>query len=190
MAHAQGARETGHQFSERARCGLGHETVSLLGRSAESERLDTFVRKVAAARGQAIVLRGAAGVGKAVLLEYLIASVDGWRVMRCIGVEGEMELACGELHLLCMPIFDGLERLPEPQRDALAGVFGLREGAVRLRACETVQRCESRVRAPSLPLTNRLHAGDFLTQPMPVPTVIAHRTRTRRGRANCKLGKL
>jgi DNA-binding CsgD family transcriptional regulator len=103
-------------------------TQSLLGRSVECEQLDTLAREVAAGRGQAIVLRGAAGVGKTALLEYLVASVDGWRVARCTGVEWEMELAYSGLHQLCMRMLDQLDGLPEPQRDALAGVFGLREG--------------------------------------------------------------
>jgi DNA-binding CsgD family transcriptional regulator len=52
------------------------------------------------------------------------------RVAWAAGVESEMELAFAGLHLLCMPLLDQLERLPGPQRDALAVAFGLREGAV------------------------------------------------------------
>ena len=42
-----------------------------------------------------------------------------------------MELAYGGLHQLCAPFLDGLDRLPEPQRDALGTAFGL--SAVRSR---------------------------------------------------------
>ena len=39
-----------------------------------------------------------------------------------------MELAYSSLHQLCVTMLDHLDRLPEPQRDALATVFGLGEG--------------------------------------------------------------
>jgi DNA-binding CsgD family transcriptional regulator len=41
-----------------------------------------------------------------------------------------MELAFAALHQLCVPLLEWLERLPGPQRDALATTFGLSEGAV------------------------------------------------------------
>jgi ATP/maltotriose-dependent transcriptional regulator MalT len=103
-------------------------TRGLLGRTAECGLLDTLMHDVAAARGRAIVVRGEAGVGKTALLGYLIESADRWRVARCIGIEGEMDLAYSGLHQLCMQMLDGLDQLPEPQRDALAVVFGLRAG--------------------------------------------------------------
>ncbi len=40
-----------------------------------------------------------------------------------------MELAYSGLHQLCAPMLDHLERLPSPQRRALATVFGLSEGS-------------------------------------------------------------
>src|SRR4051794_40818172 len=39
-----------------------------------------------------------------------------------------MELAFAGLHQLCAPFVDRLERLPDPQRDALGTAFGLRSG--------------------------------------------------------------
>src|SRR3954454_1019817 len=39
-----------------------------------------------------------------------------------------MELAFAGLHQLCAPFLDRLDRLPDPQRDALATAFGLRAG--------------------------------------------------------------
>jgi DNA-binding CsgD family transcriptional regulator len=69
-------------------------------------------------------LRGEAGVGKSALLGYLADRVDGWQVARAVGVESEMELAYAGLHQLCAHMLDHLNRLPVPQRDALAVVFG------------------------------------------------------------------
>jgi hypothetical protein len=39
-----------------------------------------------------------------------------------------MELAFAALHQLCAPMLDRLERLPDPQRDALGTAFGLTAG--------------------------------------------------------------
>jgi len=100
----------------------------LVGRRAECERLDTLAREVAAGRGGAIVLRGDPGVGKTALLEYLSGRVEGWQVVRCVGVEWEMELAYSSLHQLCLQMLDQLDKLPGPQRGALARVFGQHDG--------------------------------------------------------------
>jgi AAA ATPase domain len=81
-----------------------------------------------AGRSRVTVLRGEAGVGKSALLGYLLDRVAGWQVARAVGVESEMELAYAGLHQLCAPMLEHLDRLPVPQRDALATVFGLREG--------------------------------------------------------------
>jgi DNA-binding CsgD family transcriptional regulator len=82
-----------------------------------------------AGRSRVAVLRGEAGVGKSALLGYLSGRVAGWHVARAVGIESEMELAYAGLHLLCAPMLDHLDRLPVPQRDALATVFGRSAGA-------------------------------------------------------------
>ena len=86
--------------------------------------LDRLVADVLAGRSRVTVLRGEAGVGKSALLGYLSGRVAGWHVARAVGVESEMELAYAGLHQLCAPMLDHLGRLPAPQRDALATVFG------------------------------------------------------------------
>ena len=75
-----------------------------------------------------LVLRGEAGVGKTALLEYLAKRASGCRIARAAGVESEVELAYAGLHQLCGPMLERLDRLPGPQRDALATAFGLRAG--------------------------------------------------------------
>jgi predicted ATP-dependent serine protease len=79
-----------------------------------------------------LVVRGDAGVGKSALLDYVTKSARAMRVLRAVGVESEMELAFATLHQLCVPLLDGLQHLPEPQRDALETVFGIRAGAPRI----------------------------------------------------------
>ena len=90
--------------------------------------LDRLVADAAAGRSRVTVLRGEAGVGKSALLGYLSGRVADWQVARAAGVESEMELAYAGLHQLCAPLLDRLDRLPVPQRDALATVFGRRAG--------------------------------------------------------------
>ena len=88
-------------------------------------------RLLAAVRGgesRVLVVSGEAGVGKTALLEAVIGSASGFRVMRAVGVESEMELAFAALQQLCAPMLDRLDRLPAPQRDALGVAFGLRAG--------------------------------------------------------------
>jgi DNA-binding CsgD family transcriptional regulator len=99
--------------------------MKLLGRRTECEALDRLLADALAGHSRATVLRGEAGVGKSALLGYVSDRVAGWHVARAAGVESEMELAYAGLHQLCAPMLDRLQRLPAPQRDALATVFGL-----------------------------------------------------------------
>src|SRR4051794_12722740 len=102
--------------------------MRLLGRRAECEAFDRLLTDALAGRSRVTVLRGEAGVGKTALLGYVSDQVDGWHVARAAGVESEMELAYAGLHQLCVPMLDQLGRLPVPQRNALATVFGLSAG--------------------------------------------------------------
>src|SRR4051795_12539205 len=88
-------------------------------------------RLLAAVRGgesRVLVVSGDPGVGKTALVESVIGSVPGFRVLRALGVESEMELAFAALQQLCAPLLQRLDRLPAPQRDALGVAFGLRAG--------------------------------------------------------------
>jgi DNA-binding CsgD family transcriptional regulator len=102
--------------------------LTLLGRHAECVALDQLLTDVRAGRSRVLVLRGEAGVGKSALLGYLSDRLEGLDVAKALGVESEMELAYSGLHQLCAPMLDRLDRLPTPQRTALATVFGLSEG--------------------------------------------------------------
>jgi DNA-binding CsgD family transcriptional regulator len=103
-------------------------SLGLLDRLSEKDALDGLVTGVRTGQSHVLVLRGEAGVGKTALLRHLPASADGCRVTWTTGVESEMELAFAGLHALCAPLLGGLERLPEPQRDALSTAFGLSAG--------------------------------------------------------------
>ena len=102
----------------------------LRGRSDERAALDALLASARAGRSGALVLRGEGGIGKTALLEYAVESASDFRVLRVAGVESEMELPFAALHQLCAPLHDWLDRLPGPQRDALATTFGLSAGTV------------------------------------------------------------
>ena len=100
----------------------------LWGREQEFTLLDELVSSVRQGESRSLVLRGEAGIGKTALLEYLIESASDFQVAQATGVESEMELAFASLHQLCGTMLDRLERLPDPQHDALRIVFGLSAG--------------------------------------------------------------
>src|ERR1700760_4209189 len=100
----------------------------LLGRRGECEALDRLVADAPAGRSRGTVLPGGAGAGKSALLGYLSGQVAGWHVARATGVESEMELAYAGLHQLCASMLGHIGRLPAPQHDALATVFGRSAG--------------------------------------------------------------
>jgi hypothetical protein len=102
--------------------------AGLLGRRAETAALDQMIAAVREGESRVLVVRGDAGVGKTALLDHVARSARNVRVLRAAGVESEMELAFATLHQLCMPLLDRLSRLPDPQREALETVFGVRAG--------------------------------------------------------------
>src|SRR2546421_58758 len=97
-------------------------------RRGEREALGGLLAAVRGGPSRVWVVSGEAGVGKTALVESAIGSASGFRVMRAIGVESEMELAFAALQQLCAPMLDRLDRLPAPQRDALGVAFGLSAG--------------------------------------------------------------
>ncbi|MEZ0077201.1 AAA family ATPase [Planotetraspora sp. GP83] len=104
------------------------ETPALRGRRRERDTLDRLLRDVRAGHSRVLVLRGEVGAGKTALLDYLSEHAWAGRVTRTAGVEPESEIAYSALQQLCAPLLGHLDRLPEPQRDALATAFGLSLG--------------------------------------------------------------
>ena len=100
----------------------------LLGRQDECAALDRLIDAARTGQSQVIVLRGEAGVGKTALLDYAAERATGFRTARATGVEADVDLAFAGLHQLCAPMLDSLDRLPAPQRDALATAFGQSAG--------------------------------------------------------------
>jgi DNA-binding CsgD family transcriptional regulator/tetratricopeptide (TPR) repeat protein len=100
----------------------------LHGRRDEREALEQLLEAVRGGQSRVLVVSGEPGVGKTALFESAIRCASGFRVLRAVGVESEMELAFAALQQLCAPMIDQLDRLPGPQQDALGVAFGLRAG--------------------------------------------------------------
>jgi DNA-binding CsgD family transcriptional regulator len=100
----------------------------LLGRQRERDALARLLNAARGGDGGVLVVHGEPGVGKTALLDWAVEEGQQLRVMRTVGVEGEMELPFAALQQLCSPILDRSESLPEPQRDALGIAFGLSAG--------------------------------------------------------------
>src|SRR6185503_12122287 len=66
--------------------------------------------------------------GKTALLEQLIEDAAGCTVARATGVQADMELPFAGLQQLFGSMLGSLERLPDPQREAVEVAFGLRSG--------------------------------------------------------------
>ena len=100
----------------------------LLGRQRERDVLERLLDGARDGHGGVLVVHGDPGVGKTALMEYAVDTARDFRVARGVGVEGEMELAYAALHQLCSPSLELMDRLPDPQRGALAVALGLSAG--------------------------------------------------------------
>src|SRR5262249_51568051 len=101
---------------------------TLRGREAECASLDRLLDSVRAGESRTLVVRGEPGVGKSALLDYVASRASGCRLVRAAGVGHETDFAYAGIHQLCSPVLDLRERLPTPQRDALATAFGISAG--------------------------------------------------------------
>jgi DNA-binding CsgD family transcriptional regulator len=100
----------------------------LRGRKQQCVALDGLLAEVRAGRSRALVVRGEPGIGKTALLKYATDAAPDFRVARAEGVESEMELPFAALQQLCGRMPHRLDRLPDPQREALGVALGLHSG--------------------------------------------------------------
>jgi DNA-binding CsgD family transcriptional regulator/transcriptional regulator with XRE-family HTH domain len=100
----------------------------LVGRERELQVLDTLLDGVTH-RGAALVLHGAAGIGKSALLaaSRARARAHGMRVLSISGVQAETQLPFAGLHQLLRPIMAHAGELSPPQRDALSAALGMHD---------------------------------------------------------------
>jgi DNA-binding CsgD family transcriptional regulator len=100
----------------------------LLGRETECQVLDELIGAVRGGESRTLVLRGEAGVGKTALLDYLVTTATGCRLLRATSVQSEIELTYAAVHQLCAPLLRLADDLPRPMREALVTAFGLQAG--------------------------------------------------------------
>ncbi|MEU6232196.1 AAA family ATPase [Kitasatospora sp. NPDC047058] len=98
-------------------------TTTMVGRGDEQAELAAFVES---ATGQALVLRGEAGVGKSSLLRHAaaLAEQEGHVVIRAAGVEAESALPYAGLHQFVHPLLGDVARLDDGTRAVFDAVFG------------------------------------------------------------------
>src|SRR5271166_4788572 len=100
----------------------------LVGREPEQQRLAALLAAARLHQSGVLVLSGEAGIGKTALLDDTAARAGEMRVLRVSGSEQESGLGFAGLQQLLSPALLLLERIPEPQRDALAVALMLRDG--------------------------------------------------------------
>ena len=100
----------------------------MLDRAPETAALEGVLAAVRDGLSGALVLRGEAGIGKTVLLEWAAGQAVDMQLARVAGIQAEMGLGFAGLHQLLVPFLGGLDGLPGPQRQALESAFGLVDG--------------------------------------------------------------
>src|ERR1700730_9025942 len=102
----------------------------LVGRDAELAQLDKALAE-ATEHGGALLVTGAAGIGKTSLLDAATSDARsrGYKVLTVTGLESEADLPFAGLHQLLQPLLPSAGALPGPQKNALLTALGMRAGA-------------------------------------------------------------
>jgi DNA-binding CsgD family transcriptional regulator len=85
----------------------------------------------AAEHGGALLVTGAAGIGKTSLLDAVTTDARnrGYKALAVTGLESEADLPYAGLHQLLQPVVPSAGALPGPQKNALLTALGMRAGA-------------------------------------------------------------
>ncbi|MHA7651005.1 helix-turn-helix transcriptional regulator [Mycobacterium sp. ML4] len=97
----------------------------LHGRERECAQLDQLLSAARSGHSGSLVVRGEAGMGKSALLDYAAAQAGGMQILRAAGIPTEAQLPFAAIHTLLLPILDRCAAIPERQKAALLGAFGL-----------------------------------------------------------------
>ncbi|MGI5135661.1 AAA family ATPase [Streptomyces sp. CA-106110] len=101
----------------------------LVGRQREIEVLAGLLGRTPP-RGAVLLVLGEPGIGQSSLLHEAetVGRSRGFRVLSMVGVESEAAFPFPGLHQMMLPVLDEVPLLPERERDALLGAFGMAEG--------------------------------------------------------------
>ena len=100
----------------------------MLDRTTETAALEAVLAAVRDGRSRVLVLRGDAGIGKTVLLEWAAEQAHDMQLARVTGIQAEMGMGFAGLHQMLVPFLARMDRLPSPQQQALGSAFGLVAG--------------------------------------------------------------
>ncbi|MEV5576064.1 AAA family ATPase [Spirillospora sp. NPDC052269] len=105
--------------------------MELIGRGGPLEFLRSALADTGGG-GSAVLVRGAAGIGKSALLGAVSSAAEalGFRVLRTVGVEAESRVPFAGLQQLLRPLGPGMPDLAAPQRSALRAALGQVEADV------------------------------------------------------------
>lgn len=101
----------------------------LVGRESEQRVLQRLIAGARVGSSGVLVITGDPGIGKTALVEEAASRAAGMQVLRARGTESERAVPFGGLLQLLRPAISEIERIPAPQRDALASALALRPGA-------------------------------------------------------------
>jgi DNA-binding CsgD family transcriptional regulator len=97
----------------------------LVAREAECARLEGLLASVRQGRSAALVIRGEAGVGKSVLVQFAVERAGDLTVLSASPVQAESELPFSGLADLLRPVSSSLAAIPPAQAAALAGALAM-----------------------------------------------------------------
>lgn len=97
----------------------------LHGRERECAQLDGLLATARSGGSGALVVRGEPGIGKSALLDRAAARAGGMRILRTVGIPTESQLPFAGVHTLLRPVLGCSDAIPDRQRAALLGAFGL-----------------------------------------------------------------
>ncbi len=105
----------------------------LLGRERELGAIERALELARAGTSAVLALVGEPGIGKTALLEFAAEQTDGMQLLRARGIASEAQIPFASLLELLRPALGLVDRIPEPQAEALQNALALRRGPAQQR---------------------------------------------------------
>ncbi|MBV9681926.1 MAG: ATP-binding protein, partial [Solirubrobacterales bacterium] len=98
----------------------------LVGRERERDDVERVLERARSGESATLALVGEPGIGKTALLDHAAARASGMQLLQARGIESEAQIPFASLLELLRPALGALDRIPEPQAQALEGALALR----------------------------------------------------------------